>query len=581
MKTNIILSALILVFSALISLPLIKPGLYTMHDDQQVARLYEIDKSTKAGDFLPRWTEDLGFGFGYPLFIFYPPLVYYLGEAFHLLGAGFIDSVKIVFFLSIFLSGVAMYILVKEIYGRLEGTVAAVFYILVPYRALDVYVRGALAESFSFVWLPLILWAFFKLYRDQKFIYVPLSALFLSLLMITHNLIFLPFMLILASYLILLILHSANRRKFIVYSLLSIVYSFLLSAFFWIPALTEKKFTIVDNLLLTDLANYRMHFVYPTQLWNWTWGFGGSAAGLADGISFKIGKLHILVPLAAITLALMGWFHNRNKIKSPFTIYHLLFTFFILFLLSAFMTTFYSKPIWDLIQPLAYLQFPWRFLIFCALTSSVLAGAFIFLLRVSFLKLIASTALIALILTGNIKLFKPQSYRATLTDPDATSEEVINWEVSKSSFEYIPKGIDIKTDESGKRIPPIEKSQIPTQKIEIAQGAGSISDVEIKPSKIKFIADIHEQSVMNVNVFDFPGWQVLVDGKNTSINDDNRLKLISFSLTPARHNVEVLFGRTKTRKIADTISLSSILGLAVLILRGTKLTNLNGQKRQA
>ena len=334
---NFIPIALILISSLIISFPLFKPGLYQMHDDQHVARLYLFDKSLKEGQFPVRWVDELGFGFGYPLFVFYPPFVYMLGEVFHLLGLGFIDSVKLVFFFSIFLSGLAMFVLAKELWGKLAGLTSAMFYMILPYRAVDVYVRGALAESFSFVWLPLILWSFyklsnlqeqsdyklsnlqersdFKLYRGKSANYILLSATFLALLMITHNLIFLPFMLILPMYLFFLFLKASDKKLFTVNCLLSTVLALGLSAFFWIPAIFEKKYILVDQLLLTNLADFRIHFVYLQQLWNWTWGFGGSAAGLADGISFKIGKLHILASVATFVLATVLLKKNRGFSK--------------------------------------------------------------------------------------------------------------------------------------------------------------------------------------------------------------------------------------------------------------------------
>src|SRR3989338_5666462 len=295
MKTNLVLILLVLFFSILISLPLLKSGLYDMHDDQQVARLYLFDQSLRSGQFPVRWVDSLGFGFGYPLFVFYPPFVYMLGEIYHLLGFGFIDSIKIVFFTSIFASGLAMYLFSRELFGKLAALVSAAFYILAPYRAVDIYVRGALAESMSFVWLPLILWSFYKLCISPKPVYFVLSGVFLSLLMITHNLVLLPFMLILPAYLLFLIYISRQKLRFTILAALSILLCLSLSAFFWIPALLEKRYTIVDELLLVNLASYKIHFVYPQQLWNSLWGFGGSIAGPIDGLSFKIGKLHVLL----------------------------------------------------------------------------------------------------------------------------------------------------------------------------------------------------------------------------------------------------------------------------------------------
>ena len=100
-KTNLVLIILILLFSILVSLPLLKPGLHLIHDDQHIARLYLFDQALKAGQFPVRWVNGLGFNFGYPLFVFYPPLAYIVGEIYHLIGFGFTDSVKLVFFSSI------------------------------------------------------------------------------------------------------------------------------------------------------------------------------------------------------------------------------------------------------------------------------------------------------------------------------------------------------------------------------------------------------------------------------------------------------------------------------------------------
>ena len=62
---------------------LLNSGYFSMHDNQHLARLFELDKAIRAGQFPVRWVAGLGFGYGYPLFNFYPPFIYYLGELFH------------------------------------------------------------------------------------------------------------------------------------------------------------------------------------------------------------------------------------------------------------------------------------------------------------------------------------------------------------------------------------------------------------------------------------------------------------------------------------------------------------------
>src|SRR5436190_131035 len=102
--------------------PLLSSGFFSMHDDQQVARLFALDKSLMAGQFPVRWVSDFGFGYGYALFNFYPPLVYYLGEIFHLLlHTGFIDSIKLVWFTALVGSGIAMYFLSRKFFGKVAG----------------------------------------------------------------------------------------------------------------------------------------------------------------------------------------------------------------------------------------------------------------------------------------------------------------------------------------------------------------------------------------------------------------------------------------------------------------------------
>ena len=556
---------ILLVISIILSLPFLKPGLYMIHDDQQIARLFVFDQALKSGQFPVRWVDGLGFGFGYPLFNFYPPFVYYFGEIFNILGFGFINSIKLVFFISIFASGLAMYIFTRQVFKEIPSLVSALFYMVIPYRAVDIYVRGALAESFSFVWLPLILWSICKLQKEKSLKFVIFTSVFLALFMITHNLIFLALMTLLPFYLIFLLWGSQSRKKLLKVFFLSICLGFALSAFFWLPALYEKKYTIVNDLLLVNLANYKIHFVYPQQLWNWQWGFGGSAVGLADGISFKIGKLHVILSIAALILASCHLFKkvkNNHLYNSKLTI-----LFFTLFSFSALKSTFCSRPIWDLIQPLSYLQFPWRYLIFTALFSSILAGAFFNLLRLPILNIYGSLIIIILLFIPNLKLFKPQSYRPDLTDKLATSHEVINWYVSSSSFEYLPKGVELVKSSLGTNVVDITKNEIPANKIDVIGGEATISDLKVTPARVDFRVNAASDAKIKANIFNFPGWQVILDESRLKIDDNNRLKLITFDVPGGVHQIKLIFRNTAIRYFSNSISFFSVLILILLIFK--------------
>jgi len=146
---------------------LIGTGYLNMHDDLQMMRQLQMEKCFLDGQIPCRWVPDMGYGFGYPLFNFYPPLPYLVGEGIRLMGFAFTETVKILFISSFLVSGVTMYFLAKEFYGRFGGVVSSAFYVWAPYHAVDVYVRGAMNEAWALMWFPLILWAGYKLLKSE------------------------------------------------------------------------------------------------------------------------------------------------------------------------------------------------------------------------------------------------------------------------------------------------------------------------------------------------------------------------------------------------------------------------------
>ena len=148
---NLVFLALLLVIFVLPTFNfLIKPGVYwNMHDDMQMIRLLEMDKCLQDGQIPCRWTPDLGFGYGYPLFNFYPPLPSAVAQVFHWLGFSYMYSIKASAMLLILLSALTMYLLAKELSGPIGGFLAGLFYTYAPYRAVNIFVRGAFNEAWA------------------------------------------------------------------------------------------------------------------------------------------------------------------------------------------------------------------------------------------------------------------------------------------------------------------------------------------------------------------------------------------------------------------------------------------------
>ncbi len=385
------------VFISLAVSPLFRPDFFPMHDFTHVARLYDLDKTIKDGQFPARWASDFGYGYGMPLFNFYAPLPYYLAEVFHLAGFDFVVSIKIVFGLSFVLSFLFMYFLAREFWGKLGGVVSAVAFVYVPYHAVDFYVRGALGELWAIAFLPLLFYGFYKLSQKQNYGYFLLSSLSLAAVILSHNivaLIAIPFLLV---FIALLFFLNPNKKSFIFY-ILSFISALGLSAFFFLPALLEKDFTVV-NVLTQGYGSYLYHFLYIRQLWFSPWGYGGSILGIEDGMSFQIGQLHLVLVIIAVFSAIWLW---RKKQEISF----LILFFLAVFIFSAFMTTLKSQFIWDRISLLAFIQFPWRFLSLIIFAVSFLSGAIFLLVKKTAWQTILAGVLIFIFVFLNKDFFK-------------------------------------------------------------------------------------------------------------------------------------------------------------------------------
>jgi len=561
-------------------LPLVRPGFFTMHDDQQIVRLFQLDESLKSGQFPVRWVDDLGFGYGYPLFNFYPPFVYYLGELFlTIFQTSYIGAMKLVFATSFIASGLSMFAWSKKHFGNLAGIVSGLFYVYAPYRAVDAYVRGALAEAFSFVWLPVILLAMDQLYeavvskknQSNTNLWIIVLGGAYACLMLTHNLIVLPFSILMVLYFLakLLVLDGQNRLRYFKLLFPAGIFGLGLSAFFWLPSLSEMKFTLVDKILLQERYEHSLHYVAPAQLWNSLWGYGGSSPDQLDGFSFKIGKVHVvvsaLVGLFSVSTLLLdklkiSSFQKYGTVTKKYRpTYIFIFTCFSLFLFSSWMTTRFSSIIWDSFSPIQFLQFPWRFLTFTSLFSSVLAGGSVWLLeKVSknFLVYSAYTSIIILLLfIPNLKLFHPQFY-LDVTDDYYTSDEFTKWKISKTSFEFSPKEVETTTENDlGITQLAITQDQVAGSVAEVVNGKARIQVIKDTPTYKQIEVAAEDLSLIQFNTFNFPGWQLDIDGQKTAINDDNRLKLISSLITGGTHLMTIRFTDTPVRQVANLISI--------------------------
>ena len=434
------------------------PGFFPMHDDTQVARVFEMGKMLKLGAFPVRWVSDLGYGFGYPIFNFYAPLAYYVGGFLNVSGLDALLATKLMMTIGILFSGVSMYVLAREFFKELGGVLAGLFYVYAPYHAVDIYVRGDVGEVWAYAFIPLVFYGLWKIHKEQKWKYVVACSFGYAGIILSHNLT--AFMI--TPFLFIIILfqfydnYKRNKPYSTGYTLYAIFLGLLVSIFYWLPALLEMKYTNVLSQIGGG-ADFRDHFVCLNQLWDSPWGFGGSTPGCIDGMSFKIGKLHITVVVFSFMLLVLKFLRKKfNHYNDTYYYIVKLIGFLILgFMLSIFFMVEISKPVWETISLMAFFQYPWRFLLLASFFSSFLAGGLIWSLepvlkKKNYLLLSLAGPMVFLLLIFNVKLFQPQAILDKSVS-DFTSDYAILWVASKTSDEYLP--IDVK--------PPLLSSDIP------------------------------------------------------------------------------------------------------------------------
>ena len=139
--------------------------------DLQAFRVYEMAKCIEDFQIPCRWVPDMGWGNGMPIFNFYGVATYYAGGVLSYF-VGFIGASKLLFFLSLILGSFGLYLLIRDLWGKYAGLTSAILYMFAPYKALDVFVRGALSESMALALIPFVFYFFYK----KSFIF---STLFL------------------------------------------------------------------------------------------------------------------------------------------------------------------------------------------------------------------------------------------------------------------------------------------------------------------------------------------------------------------------------------------------------------------
>jgi hypothetical protein len=529
-------------------------GYYNMHDDLQVMRVFEMEKCLIDGQIPCRWAPDMAWGYGQAMFNYYSAFPYYLGALIRIITPfSIIGTVKALFAISFVLGAYGMFLLAREFWGDWGGLLSSVLYTWAPYHALDVYVRGALAESFALAILPFLFYFFYKLITKPNLLNLSFASVTIAALLTTHNISTMIYTPITILWVLYWLVVKKDKKKLLWLASAGIL-GLGMAAFFVIPALFEQSLIHVDTLT-RGYSNYHAHFVTLYQLFlDKSWGDGPSIFGSDENISFQIGWPHwwlgLFIGLLSVWSLIKDKRKSLNKVVLPIIL--LLFAG-----LASFLTHSRSVYVWELLPKIDFVQFPWRFLGLTIFFLSFACGA------LSKFKLPAKSLLIFLIALSavllNINYFVPVHYSREITDEQKLTG--VAWQLQQKAaiLDYLPKTAKI------------APKSLAFSEPKIVEGNGLARNFSVKSNTFSFDAEVYSHAKFEIPVMYFPGWILIVDNERYPLEIHGDHGLIKVSLNDGTHSVEGRFTNTPVRSYSDAISvLSIVLFFGVLLVGGRK-----------
>jgi len=536
-------------------LPFFDSRMPTFHDETQLANLHQYHKAISLGQFPPRWAPDMHFQYGSPFPEFNYQIPYYLTYSLSNLGLSLTWSFKLVMVSSLFLGFIGFYLLSLEFAAAPIALMGALVYSLAPYRAVNLFVRGTLGESFAFAVFPFVLLFLFKLVKKPSVVNFLLASIFTAILVLTHQpatILVLPFI-----YLTALGYSFISRNfKSLFLQLLSGLGALLLSAYYWLPVIFEKQF-----LSKTSPFNFYDHFPFIKQLIYSPWGYGSSNWGPYDDMSFQMGIINLLfIAVSIVTLFIIVKKSSSKTKLVPVISLSLVSVFGALFLMNI-----RSSFFWNVFPFTQEIQFPWRILMVTTLFTPLLGVLSLTALSpkprmVKYVVLGISALSIAMgfyfFQPGDLFSHDDNYYLRRFLPTEVLEQgEIVSTPYLNHSEDYavLPKN----------SVRPIS---LPLSKVTSLMPDTKI-DVDYS-NPFDFTARIENTTgdKLTIHNFYFPGWFVYLDDDLVPVTL-NYYGAMTLEVVSGVHELRVEFANTPVRSISNIISVGSwIFILAFLCL---------------
>lgn len=514
--------------------PLVFPeGTLRSYDwDLQLIWITRFHQALEAGQWWPQWLDGVDGGRGAPVFVFYPPLAYYLTSL------GMAISEDPVWALKLGLSAAAVigYVTSLRLFNTMTdartAAILAVCAALSPAWLFMAFRVHMLAGALALAFFPLALDGVMRIYMGRPVTPEPRTlrpfggrhglqiAGAIGLIGWTH----LPMLLMSVAALLLLLLMAWKRLQGQRLAVLSgLALGMALSAAPMMPALLESGLVSL-HALQSDALDWKRNFLFSQAL-------------LAEPRGFRSDHVFLSVFAAAWLLwvalaAGSAWHSPRGKGGQKTCLFWALALFW--------MSTPLAWPVYAMVPALQMLQFPWRWLPLAHLAGLVaLAAGRGCMSRAGTMKLIG----LALILAGHMTLFFDVGLVVQMPRTSKQEERWVVQTMPRVAPEYRPRTLRLP---SGAGAAPATLALADSRAIRITA----------LEQRHVWKVEAETQGVLHLGIACFPGWVVWAEGEKLETGCDAQ-GLLTAVAAPGTYRVNARFTATPVRKIGRAVSLAA------------------------
>lgn len=537
-------------------------------------RIVAMRDMLRHGWLFSRWVPNLALGYGYPFFNYREPLPYLVGEALYLTGLPLPLVLGLLYSTSLVCAAWGAYALARDLFGERAGWVAGVAYGLSPYLLMDALRRGNMPESIG---LALVPWLFVTtrrivLYRRRSDIV--LTVVLLVVLFLSHNITSLLLAPFLGAYVLLKAWLYRDRGGW-PYALAAVGLAVLLTAWFWLPALTEQGYVQLHLSRTTRNNDYRFNFA--------TWREMLLTLPVPYDLDYLNAPMRVMLGIGQVALGVVGAVFglvrcHRSRLRAVVVL------LVVAAALYLWMATPGSAGLWGRVGILSFVQFPWRMVGRALLPVCLLAGLGVELV-VAWLfshSQVVSTKiapwLVVLVVCLLTLLAWPEAYPpkgmcSSSPHPDMRelyAQENEGWMGMDPESSYFPIWVedhphDMVLAEAFMR------GDLPERfDVEVLPPGAQVLFADYRPLWASLQINTPMSFTGRWLGFYFPGWSVSVDGRTVSVWPEEDSGLMLFDVPAGEHEVTVRLASTGPRWLGTgltAIGMALSVGLLLVVSR--------------